>query len=114
MNTTLNPIVATKMFPVPPKNEAIECPYCSKKPNEIAEYVEAANELEMTSIDYVKSEEGTYCQFTGCFVCTECYVKIGMPTNQKLHGAFPYYRMDVNPLEGQNNEMLVKYRLGEI
>lgn len=113
MNTTLRPLEAKGMFPIPPKDEVIECPYCGKHPNEIDEYITAAKEEGITPLEYVKLEENTYCQYTGCFVCSSCYVNIGTPTLDKLHSAFPYFRMDVAPLEGQNNQALVKYRLGE-
>lgn len=113
MNRTISYTEGIKMFPIPPKDEVIECPYCGKHPNDIEEYVESAKLENLTPVEYVKLEENTYCQFTGCFVCTDCYVKIGTPTNDKIHTAFPYFRMDVAPLEGQDNNALVKYRLGE-
>lgn len=114
MNRTLNRKLGIMMFPKPPKDEVIECPYCGKHPNDLEEYVEAAKEENVSVVEYVKYNENTYCQFTGCFVCTSCYVNIGMPSIENIHSAFPYFRMDVAPLDGQNNNMLVKYRLGEV
>ena len=113
MNTTLNHSIAIEMFPIPPKDEDLKCPYCEKHPHELSEYVDEAKYLNMTAADYVRSEEGTYCQYTGCFVCTNCYVNIGMPSNEQLHTVFPYYR-EKNPLPGQDNSMIVKYHLGEV
>lgn len=114
MNKTISYSLGKKMFPQAPKDEDLICPYCDKHPSQIREYVEFAKANEVTVESYVKHEEGTYCQFTGCFVCTECYIKIGMPNNSELHSAFPYYRMEVNPLEGQDENVLIKYRLDEI
>ena len=112
MNTAISSIEGRNMFPIPPSDEVIECPYCGKHPDEIWEYVEPSVNEKVSPVQYVKLNEGTYCQYTGCFVCSSCYVNIGTPTIEKLHIAFPYFRMDVAPIEGQNNEALVKFRLG--
>jgi len=114
MNNTIKFKEGKAMFPIAPKDHQIECPYCGKHPDQIEEYIGASKEENMTPIEYVKSQENTYCQYTGCFVCTPCYFNIGTPTLDKIHSAFPYFRMDAEPLEGQNSEALVKYRLGEL
>ncbi|WP_342532667.1 hypothetical protein MHB40_14525 [Lysinibacillus sp. FSL K6-0057] len=114
MNNTIKFKEGKAMFPVAPQDRQLECPYCGKHPDQIEEYLEASKEENSTPIEYVKLNENTYCQYTGCFVCTTCYVNIGSPTLDKIHSAFPYFRMDVEPLDGQNSEALVKYRLGEL
>ena len=55
------------------------CVGCCKKPEEIGEYVDCAEENDMTALDYVIQEEGTYNPRNGAFLCTECYIKQGMP-----------------------------------
>lgn len=57
------------------------CTGCNKRPDEIEEYIEGAAELEMTTDNYVKEEEGTYNPTNGHFLCTDCYIKAGMPSN---------------------------------
>jgi len=57
------------------------CAYCGKRPAEIEEYIEAADDFGMTPDDYVKREEGTYNRENGHFACTECYIAIGMPAS---------------------------------
>jgi hypothetical protein len=59
------------------------CIGCNKHPDEIEEYVEFAAMEEMTPDDYVRQEEGTYNQDNGHFTCTECYIKIGMPSSPR-------------------------------
>ena len=103
-----------KLFPTPPADSSIICPYCKSHPSRKDEYKNDARESDLEVMEYFKSEEGTYCRFTGCYVCTECYIQIGMPLNRELHESFIYYRMNEDPLEGQDDKLLVKYRLGEI
>ena len=55
------------------------CNYCHKTPSEIPEYVDFAEQANMTPDEYVKSEEGTYNRLNGHFACTDCYMSIGMP-----------------------------------
>lgn len=108
-----------KMFPIPPKDEDILCPYCEKKPDDLHEYITGAEEYnnefeaDYSALDWMRMFEGTYDKYTGLFACNNCYIKIGQPTREKLLGAYPYYRMEVSPLEGQDHSMCVKYRLGE-
>lgn len=53
---------------------------CNKKADELDEYIESAKEEEMSVNDYVKTEEGTYNHANGHFLCTDCYIKAGMPS----------------------------------
>jgi hypothetical protein len=56
------------------------CTGCNKTPDEIQEYIECAEDEEMTPDDYVRSEEGTYNPSNGHFLCTDCYIEAGMPS----------------------------------
>jgi len=56
------------------------CIGCARSPEDIPEYVAAAQAEGMTPSDYVAEEEGTYNPRTGLFACTECYLRMGMPT----------------------------------
>lgn len=61
----------------------IRCTGCNRKPAEIDEYIEAAAETaapERYPDEYVREEEGTYNPFNGHFLCTDCYIKAGMPS----------------------------------
>jgi hypothetical protein len=55
-------------------------PECNRYPDEITEYVRASEEEDITPDEYVAQEEGTYNSVNGHFLCTECYIKVGMPT----------------------------------
>ncbi|WP_020621054.1 hypothetical protein [Paenibacillus daejeonensis] len=62
--------------------EPLTCIGCDKHPDEIEEYIEAAELNDMTPVEYVLEEEGTYNGFEPeRFYCTECYIKAGMPLN---------------------------------
>lgn len=61
----------------------IICIGCQKAPSEIAEYVEIAKDEGMTPDDYVREEEGTFNPRNGHFTCTDCYVKMGMPSSPR-------------------------------
>jgi hypothetical protein len=56
------------------------CTGCNKRPEDIPEYAEAAFDDGISPDDYVKGEEGTYNAINGHFLCTDCYIKAGMPT----------------------------------
>lgn len=103
-----------KMFPIPPSDEDIHCPECKKDPTELKEIQFHAEQEEMSEFQFIKEMDGTYCKHTGLFLCTDCYIKLGMPSNKDIHEDFIYYRMDVKPLRGQDDEVLIQYRLGEI
>lgn len=55
------------------------CQGCNKPASELEEYIEAAREYETTPDKYVAKEEGTYNRENGHFLCTDCYIKAGMP-----------------------------------
>ena len=50
-----------------------------KHPDQIEEYIVAADADE-TPDGYVREEEGTYNRRNGHFLCTDCYIKAGMPS----------------------------------
>lgn len=56
------------------------CIGCKKTPSQIVEYVEIAKEEGCTPDGYVRNEEGTYNKANGHFLCTDCYIKAGMPS----------------------------------
>lgn len=57
------------------------CIGCNQEPHEIPEYVEAAADERLSPAEYARMEEGTYNPENGHFVCTECYIKMGMPSS---------------------------------
>ena len=59
------------------------CNGCGKLAHQIQEYVEAAKECGISPSLYVANEEGTYNPKNGHFLCTSCYVELGMPTSPK-------------------------------
>ena len=87
----------------------MKCPYCDKKPQEIEEYVEGAKLENVTPEHYVELDEGTYDRRTKLFCCTTCYIKVGMPTNDKLHEAFRYYRQRVESIDGLDLNYINQY-----
>lgn len=62
------------------------CIGCNKRPNEIQEYIELAEECHLTPDEFVESEEGTYNPVNGHFTCTNCYFEMGMPSNHYPEG----------------------------
>jgi len=59
------------------------CIGCNKTPEEIEEYILIAEEEKMTPTEFVRQEEGTYNRENGHFVCTKCYLEMGMPSSPK-------------------------------
>ena len=59
------------------------CIGCKKRADEIDEYIEAAKENEMSIVDYVREEEGTYNHENGHFLCTDCYIEAGCPSSNR-------------------------------
>lgn len=64
------------------------CIGCYKIPSEIDEYLPASTNPDNPSKglhpdEYVKREEGTYNPKNGHFLCTACYVAVGMPTSPR-------------------------------
>ena len=43
------------------------------------EYIEAAAESDMSVDEFVRDQEGTYNHENGHLLCTDCYIKAGMP-----------------------------------
>jgi hypothetical protein len=56
------------------------CTGCDKTPEEIDEYVICAKEDGMTPTEWVRREEGTLNPANGHFLCTDCYIRAGMPS----------------------------------
>lgn len=78
----------------------MHCPFCNRKPNEIPEYVDAANHNEMSPHEYVRMDEGTYHLETDLFCCTDCYIKVGLPLNTELIKAFKEYAAKLIMFDG--------------
>lgn len=58
------------------------CIGCHKTPKELPEYHQEFTGAPIDDpVAYVKEEEGTYNPNNGHFLCTECYIKAGMPTS---------------------------------
>ncbi|MEE8262763.1 MAG: hypothetical protein V3R83_09905 [Gammaproteobacteria bacterium] len=59
----------------------LRCSYCGKAPEELPEYsLKGQEDYYGSPADFVMKEEGTLDRSTGAFCCTDCYVKIGCPT----------------------------------
>lgn len=56
------------------------CNGCKKSPDQIEEFIEVAKLEETTPDQFVLDEEGTLNHENGHFLCTECYIKAGMPS----------------------------------
>jgi hypothetical protein len=56
------------------------CAGCKKKPEEIPEYDQVSTGSSLSPTEYVKREEGTYNPENGHFMCTACYIGVGMPS----------------------------------
>jgi hypothetical protein len=59
------------------------CSGCKKLPSEIDEYISISEVEGMTPDDYCWQEEGTLNLENGHFLCTDCYVKAGMPSSPR-------------------------------
>ena len=58
------------------------CTGCQKSPREIPEYVEMARlEGYSTPEEFVRDQEGTFNAVNGHFLCTDCYIAVGMPSS---------------------------------
>jgi len=60
----------------------MKCARCKREPKEIQEYIIAAKQVGTTPDKYVKSEEGTYNRKAETFYCTNCYIRVGMPSGK--------------------------------
>jgi len=72
--------MARKMNPI--------CIGCNRTPEEIDEYIEAAQDdwgvrPGMTPSEYVIEEDATYNSATSHFACTSCYIRMGMPSSKE-------------------------------
>lgn len=56
------------------------CTGCNKSADELEEYIEGAKECECTVEEFIRENEGTYNPANGHFLCTDCYIKAGMPS----------------------------------
>lgn len=65
----------------------VRCIGCGKKPDEIQEYIDAADENGLTPESYVEQEEGTYNPKNGHFLCTACFIEAEIRTGRRLVGA---------------------------
>lgn len=63
-----------------PNDLQLMCFSCNKGPDELHEYSQQATESSLSPDDYVWAEEGTLNRENGHFCCTECYIRIGMPS----------------------------------
>lgn len=57
------------------------CMGCGKNPDQIPEYNSEFTGIDLSNRMYVVSHEGTYNPLNGHFLCTDCYINAGMPTN---------------------------------
>jgi hypothetical protein len=65
--------MAKKIIPI--------CQGCGLEPKYIEEYIEGAEDAGMFVNDFVRDQEGTYNPENGHFLCTNCYIEVGMPTS---------------------------------
>lgn len=71
--------------------EKLECPFCNREPEQIAEVVSHASQEAMTPEQFAKTD-GTYSADHNLFCCTSCYVKLDTPTIKELSIAYGHYR----------------------
>lgn len=57
------------------------CVGCNKKPVDLSEFIEYAEVEECTADEFVWENEGTLNRDNGHFLCTDCYIKAGMPSS---------------------------------
>lgn len=89
----------------------MECARCHRHPSEISEYVDIVKSedlplrvqpdkdgseitdpamiLHLMVEDYIVSDEGTYDPSSGFFLCTHCYIAVGMPSSRQGWRATP-------------------------
>ena len=58
----------------------IACIGCGKTPSEIEEYVYNPED-DPDATHFVVENEGTYNASNGHFTCTDCYIRLGMPSS---------------------------------
>lgn len=64
------------------------CIGCAMYPEELEEFVEMAkvestDDNPLTPTQFVIENDGTYNDRNGHFLCTECYIKNGMPSSER-------------------------------
>lgn len=57
------------------------CVGCGKAAEDIAECRNEAAVEGLTPAEWVQYNEGTYSSHTNRFACTECYIRMGMPSS---------------------------------
>ena len=72
-------------MPQPPPRKISEMPEpfdpkCGRTPDQISEYSQEMTGSSLSPAEYVKREEGTFNPENGHFLCTTCYIAVGMPT----------------------------------
>lgn len=71
------------------QTETSVCFRCGKTPEELAEYIDGAEndpstpDAHETPTEWMKNNDGTYNPSTRHFCCTECYIAIGMPSSPR-------------------------------
>lgn len=61
----------------------MQCAKCGRTPSDIPEYRDAWKEYGASSADDMAKDDGTYNPESDSFVCTECYIGIGMPSSPR-------------------------------
>ena len=60
-------------------------------------------------IEYIKKYEGTFDMWSGLSTCTDCYLRIEMPSKKELfYHSYPTFRLRTKKLKPQNNYELKK------
>lgn len=67
-----------------PKTElAPICIGCNKHPDDLSEYSPEITGTDLTPVEYVRQEEGTFNRLNGHFLCTICYIAAGTPASPR-------------------------------
>lgn len=62
----------------------MKCAKCGLSPSELEEFKIMAEEVGMTPDQVCYEEEGTLDETTGKFLCTTCYIAVGMPSGRNV------------------------------
>ena len=90
--------------------EQVTCPYCKeyKHINEYKEY--KCPDGKRSNYEVLRDEENTFCEWSGCFTCSECYVRNGMTSEERLkYDAYLVFRLKVEPLPHQDTNKIAEY-----
>ncbi|MDD9148130.1 hypothetical protein OYT88_06160 [Sporolactobacillus sp. CQH2019] len=89
------------------ENYIVRCAGCGERPEQIPEYRDRAREEPESfnsAQEVVLLDEGTFDPNTRLFLCTDCYIKAGMPLNSDLRGRYELVRNMMgdwaNPIKG--------------